>query len=173
MNRTTKILVFKHAVYVFFLLFCYILQTTPDLFVLAGVKPILVIPFAVVIAMQEGEFVGCIYGAVAGLLHDVNSSALFGYNALISAVCCTLIGLCVIYLVRYNLLGCLMFVSVTLFIQESIAFLFAYGMWGHEQVWKLYVFYTLPTILYSVLATIPIFAVLRWLFYRFAAWFSS
>lgn len=169
MNRTTKIVVLKHTVYVLLLLFCYVLQTTPDLFVIAGIKPVLVIPIAVVIAMQEGEFIGCIYGTAAGFLHDMNSSALFGYHALMTAVCCTMIGLFVIYLVQYNLLGCLLFVSATLLIQGSIAFLFTYGMWGHESVWKLYVFYTLPTTVYSVAATIPIFGGLRWIYLRFSA----
>lgn len=151
------------------MLWVYVLQTTPGLFVIRGVKPVLVVPFALAIAMHEGEFVGGIYGAAAGLLCDVSGGSLFGYNGFFLALFCIASGLLVIYLLRCNLLGCILFVLVTMLVRGSLEFLFAYGMWGYPDVWKIYLFYTLPTAGYTVAVSPLLFWMVRALYRRFFA----
>lgn len=169
MNSSKVLFALKHVVYSVLILILYALQTTPGLFVVGGVTPILVIPAALTIAMLEGEFVGGIYGALAGLLIDVNGVALFGYNGFIICASCVGAGLLVIYLLRCNLLGCLLFVSVTVLVRGSIEYLFAYGMWGHENIWKLYVTVVLPAAFYTVVATPLVYGLVRWIFRKFDA----
>ena len=48
--------------------FLYVLQCTPGFLEIMEVKPILLIPAAITLAMFEGEFIGGLYGAFAGLL---------------------------------------------------------------------------------------------------------
>ena len=86
MNRKKKaVIAAKYAAYAMILLVLYVLQTTPGLFVVYGAKPMLVVPAAIAIAMHEGELVGGLFGALAGLLCDMGSSMLFGFNGLFIA----------------------------------------------------------------------------------------
>lgn len=168
MNNAKTILALKYTVYAALLLFLYVAQVTPGLLVIGGVKPLLVVPVAMAIAMFEGEFVGGVYGAAAGLLIDTASVTLFGFNGFFICLFCIIAGLMVIYLLRCNLLGCMLFVAVTLLVRGSIEFLFAYGMWGYESVWKIYLLHTLPGVLYTLVITPLAFRLIRWFHRRFA-----
>lgn len=160
-------LIAKHVLYTLIILLLYTLQTTPGLFVIMGAKPMLVFPAAIAIAMLEGEFVGGIYGAFAGLLCDLSGSLLFGFNGLVLAVFCIAAGLLVIYLMHSNTGGAVLFVFVTMLVRGGIEYLFGYGMWGYENVWKVFSGHILPVILYTVAVTPLIFWLLRRLCRRF------
>ena len=157
MNNTKYLRFFKHTAYVLLLLVLYVLQTVPGLFVIYGTKPILVVPAAIAIAMLEGEFVGGVYGAVAGLLCDMGGFSLFGFNGFVITVCCVAAGLLIIYLLRCNLWNCLLLVLVTLLLRGSVEYVFSYGMWGYEGVWKIYVYRVLAVVAYSVAVTPAIY----------------
>ena len=53
--------ILKWSSYVLLIIIAYVLQTTTSLFVIFGVKPLLLVPLAVCIAMFEGEFAGAIF----------------------------------------------------------------------------------------------------------------
>lgn len=169
MNNTARLNILKHTIYVVLMMMLYVLQTVPGLFVIGGVKPILLVPAAISIAMMEGEFVGGIYGALAGLLCDTGGFLLFGFNGFVLTLCCVASGLLVIYLMRCNLLACLLFAFITLFIRGSIEYLFAYGMWNYENAWLIYRNRTLPVVAYSTVAVVPLFYLFRALSRRFAS----
>lgn len=181
MNRTKHILITKHALYSLILLFLYVIQTTPGVFSIFGSKPIWVIPFAVALSMFEGEFVGGIYGAVAGLLCDMSGFSLlgridniggysiFGFNGLVVCICCVAAGLLVIYLMRCNLFGCLIFVGALMLLRGSLDVLFSYQMWGYDSVWKVYVFQMIPCALYTTAVSPLMFWLVRRLYGRFDA----
>jgi hypothetical protein len=153
MNRARGVKIAKHLFYLSVLLLLYVVQTTPRLFAIGGIKPIWVIPAAVVIAMWEGEFVGGLYGALAGLLCDTGSYALFGFNGFLICAACIAVGLLTIYMVRGNLLGCLAFVLAITLVRGSVDFLFAFGIWaskpGYENVWRIFLFQAIPAALYT------------------------
>ena len=73
MNRRTKLMIAKYALYVLLMVILYVLQTDPNLFAIAGVKPVLVLPFAVCIAMFDSQLAGGLFGLLAGIL--LNSGA--------------------------------------------------------------------------------------------------
>ena len=50
MNKRAKIMVVKYVTYSLLMLVLYVLQSTPQLFSIAGIKPILVFPFAVAVS---------------------------------------------------------------------------------------------------------------------------
>jgi cell shape-determining protein MreD len=146
------------VLYCVIFLFFYILQTMPGFLTIRGVKPIWVIPAAIALAMFEGEFLGGVYGALAGLLCDMGGFLLFGFNGFFTCLYCVAVGLLVIYLMHNNLLGCMLVVLIFMILRGSLEFLFAYGMWGYENVWKLYVYQTLPVAVYStVISAVPYF----------------
>lgn len=176
MNNKKAIHIFKHIVYALLLLILYILQTTPRLFMIREVKPMWVIPAAIVIAMYEGEFVGGVYGAAAGILCDAGAvprqsggSVLFGFNGFLLCAFCVACGLLIIYLLRCNLLGCMLFVTVTMLARGSLEYLFAYGMWRHDGGWMIYLYYTLPTTIYTLVVTPLIFRLAGGIHRRFEA----
>lgn len=168
MNSTARKNIIKHLIYVFLLMFLYVLQSVPGLFVISGVKPIWVIPAAVAIAMSEGEFAGGIYGALAGLLCDTGGFLLFGFNGFIVTLCCVAAGLLVVYLMRCNLLTYLLFVFVTLMIRGSLEYFFAYGMWNYKNSTLIYTISTFPTVVYSTIVATPLFFPVRLIHRRFS-----
>ena len=79
MGRKRALIAGKHLIYCFGLIFCYVLQTTPGFLQIFGVKPFLVIPAVIAIAMQEGEFTGALYGALGGMLCDMGANTFYGF----------------------------------------------------------------------------------------------
>ena len=149
MNRIRLILAVKYTVYLTALLILYVLQTTPGLFAIYGIRPMLVVPAAMAIAMYEGEFVGGFYGAFAGLLCDIASNMLFGFNGLFIASFCIVAGLMVIYLMHRNVWNAMLYVFIAMLVRGSLEFFLVYGMWGYDYVWRIYLHHTLPLIAYT------------------------
>ena len=88
----------KFFVYAAIVFAAYIIQTTPGLFEFCGIKPILVLPACICIAVFEGEFSGGLFGFVFGLFCDSASETVFGFNALLFLVFCVFAGLATIYI---------------------------------------------------------------------------
>lgn len=80
-------------------------KPTPGFLSVFGIKPNLVIPAVVCIAMVEGEFVGGLLGALGGMLLDLGAFSVFGFYSIQLLVICVAIGLLVIYLMKNNLLS--------------------------------------------------------------------
>ncbi|WP_312643932.1 rod shape-determining protein MreD [Hydrogenoanaerobacterium sp.] len=160
---TTKkhIYFLKYFMMVMLLFVLYILQTTPGLFSIYGVKPILVVPAAVCIAMFEGELVGGVMGAVAGLLCDLASFTIFGFNGILVLAGCIAVGLLTIHLTQLKLTNALMLGFGALFLRGLIEYFFYFQMWGFEDGYRIFVFSTLPTVLYSTVAIIPFYYMTR------------
>lgn len=159
--------VLKHIIYSLCILVLYLMQTTPSLFKIFGNKPLFVIPYAVILAMYEGEFAGGIYGAVAGLLCDMSSRLLFGFNGFIISFLCIGTALLIIYYVHLSLKGAFLFVFLIMLIRGSLESLFAFGMWGYDNSWKLFFLNTLPVIFYSTALVPPYYFLIRKIYNRF------
>jgi len=166
-NRAHILAFQKHAIYVLLLLLLYVLQTTPRLFEIYGVKPMLVVPAAIAVAMHEGEFTGGIYGAFAGLLCDMGGFGLFGFNGAIFLISGVTAGLLIIYMMKCKATNCVLFVFVAMLIRGSIYYMFAFGIWNYEEAWRIYVFQTLPTVAYTAISAIPVYYIFRRINRRF------
>lgn len=156
MDNKNLIKIGKHIIYSVLLLFLYVLQTTPGLFSIYGIKPILTITAAIAIAMYEDEVVGGIYGMAAGLLCDTGGNSLFGFNAMLMMSFCALIALLTIHLFQNTMINMLFFSVIVYFIRGSLEFVFSLGIWGYENVSRYYIHKTLPVMVYS-LCLIPLF----------------
>ena len=88
MNKRAKIMVVKYVTYSLLMLVLYVLQSTPQLFSIAGIKPVLVFPFAVAVAMFDKQLAGGLFGLFAGILCDTSSNVLFGFQSILYLVIC-------------------------------------------------------------------------------------
>lgn len=169
MTKKTHIYVFKYASHVLLLFFLYVLQNTPSLFSIYGVKPNLVVPAAVCIAMFEGELVGGIMGTVAGLLCDLASFTIFGFNGILVLAGCVAVGLLTVYLTQLKLSNALMLGFLVLLLRGLLEYFFYFQMWGFDYGYRIFLFSTLPTVLYSTVAIVPLYYSVR----RMKAYFDS
>ncbi|MEG2295273.1 MAG: rod shape-determining protein MreD [Oscillospiraceae bacterium] len=142
--------IFKHACYFIIVIIVFLAQTTPRFLEVFGIKPFLLLPLVVSIAMFEGEFIGGIYGAVAGLLLDYSATTYFGFNAMLFMVGCVLVGLLIIHLMQRNGFNCMFFCASILLVRGILELFFRHIIWGNTGVGILFLGNTIPTIIYSV-----------------------
>lgn len=144
---------FRHVAYGTVFLLLYVLQNTPSLFSVCGIKPILLIPAAVVFAMYEGEFVGGVFGALAGMLCDLGGFFLFGFDAILTLIFAVASGLLIIYLLRRNLRNAFLLVFVSMLIRCCLTYFFMYHIWQYEDAASIFLDRTIWVILYSTILT--------------------
>lgn len=153
----TRYKVLKYLLYFLGGVFLCVLQNTPGLFVIAGVKPMLVAALAVAAAMFEGEFAGALCGAAGGLLCDIFSYYRFGFYALIFFLCCCAVGLLVQNYMRPVATNCFLFTFLTMLFAQSVAFFFTVLIRGYENPGLLFTAQVLPLCLYTAAAAVPAF----------------
>lgn len=169
MNNTKLIAALKYLSYALFLLLLFVLQTTPDFLTLMGIKPMLIMPAVVCIAMYEGEFVGGLFGALGGMLCDLASYTIFGFHAIFLLIICTGVGLAIIYLMKLNPLNAFLLCGGVMLVMGILEQFFYFSMWGYAGASTLIWAKMLPKIIYS-LPFIPLF---YWLFGRGRDFFAS
>ena len=158
----TKYKVAKYALYALLGYLFTVLQNTPNLFAIVGIKPALTAARVVSVAMMEGEFGGGLFAAGAGLLCDAFSYNKFGYNGLMFFLACVLIGLLVQSYMRPVLVNAALFSFLTVLFTESVSFFFRVFIRGYEGGGHLYLVRILPQCLYTAVWTVPIFLLVRW-----------
>lgn len=159
--------VLKFLVYALIVFAAYIIQTTPGLFEFYGVKPMLVLPACICIAVFEGEFSGGLFGFCFGLFCDSASETIFGFNALVFLVLCTLAGLSTIYVFRRSTMNVMLLCLGALFIRSGIEFFFTFVLYGYENLEPYFYTQIAPQIVFSALFSLPFCALFRWLNKKF------
>ena len=159
----------RFLVYGAIFVFLYVLQCTPGFLEIMEVKPILLIPAAITLAMFEGEFIGGLYGAFAGLLCGLSSTMIYGFDAILLLAMTVAGGLLVIYLMRRTLITAYLLVFVAMLMRCSLAYFFGYGIWGFENGLSIFWRSTVWVILYSTLLT-PLFF---WMWRRVCGFFGG
>lgn len=144
----------KWAVYGAAILLAVILQSLPRLFPsVGGARPILVIPVVVCIAMFEGPIGGAAAGIAGGILWDLFSDRLLGFNALLLLFICCACGLMAQLLIRNNLLSSLLMTAAALFSQGILDWFFNVLLLSKSEPLYTLLHLTLPNMLYSFLLT--------------------
>lgn len=81
--------VIRYMAYVLEFLVLFMVQETPGLLpAIFGVRPVLLLPAAVTVAMFEEEIPAMSFGILAGLFCDFGLSGMLGFHALLLAVLC-------------------------------------------------------------------------------------
>lgn len=153
----------KWFLFALLLLLFYALQTTPGFLQIAWSKPVWVVSLAVCVSMYEGVMGSAFFAMAAGLLWDISSDKLFGFNGLILLGCGLFISLLCIYYLHTKMLNSLLFCSVAMLLQGLLDYLFYYAIWGYPNAWMILVQHILPTVAYTVLVTPLLFLLVRFL----------
>lgn len=157
MIRKKRIWIFtKYFFYSLLLIVFYAMQTTDGAFSFFGIRPLWVIPLAVAIAMCENVLPAAVFGAVSGLLCDLGSQALFGFNGLVMLCGSTSIALLSLFLVKVNWKSALLLGGGLAAARALLEFFFFYLIWGYENIQLIFIHSVLPTFIYTVVLT-PLF----------------
>ncbi len=161
MNKRAKIMALKYTVYALILLMLYVLQTDPYFLNIAHIKPVLVLPFAICIAMFDSQLAGGLFGAFAGILCDTSSSVLFGFQSILYLIICTMVGLLVLHFMQPSVINSLIFVGSGLAVCLFLEYFFYYLMWGYENHSLVLLNHQLPVLVYTLVFTPLIFWMTR------------
>lgn len=121
------------------------------------ISPLLLIPAVVCIAMFEGETVGAVFGIIAGLLWDSQSGRVFGFNCFFLMIFGIVVGLLIQNLFRNTVVSALLFTLLTTIILELITWYFFYSIYGDNQIVFALLQVILPTAIYTLVLSIPIY----------------
>ena len=155
MTRLFRERLLKYGFYTLLVFFLYVLQTTPGLLAVSGVKPLLVLPACIAISLYEGAFTGGLFGFFFGFLCDTGSETLFGFSALFFLVFCTAVGLLSTYALRRSLLNGMLLCLTALFLLLGAEFFFSYVLYNYEGLSLFFYLGIAPQIVYSSLFSIP------------------
>lgn len=153
----------KYLSYFGIFLGLYLIQTMPTFLSLAGIKPCLLIPAAVAVAMHDGEFIGGIFGAVAGLFMDMQQISLFGFNSFILLINGVAVGLVVIYYMQNKRLNFLLLTAAIMMLTILITYFFGYSIWDYDKTWIILIEKRLPTMVYTLLVAPAFYYLFGWL----------
>ncbi len=157
----------KYLLYFVLLVLLYVLQATPGFLAVRGIKPFLVVPAVIAIAIYEGEFIGALYGALGGMLCDMGASTFYGFYTITLFLYCTGVGLVLIYLMKNNVqsavICCLGYVGI----MGLIEYIFYYLLYAYPGSWQVLLFFLLPRALFTGLMMPLFYLGERALFQRF------
>ncbi|MBR5942264.1 MAG: rod shape-determining protein MreD, partial [Clostridia bacterium] len=122
----------KWAIYSFLLLLMLVLQNTISL----HMKYIcLVLPAVVVISLNDDTDVGLVLGGIFGLLWDVTSGTIFGYNALMMLIFAFAAQIVASNLIRVKWITNLVTVAAFAAVYQVITYFFFFLVWGNGGAW--------------------------------------
>lgn len=156
----------KWAIFLIIATILSILQSTPGLFEFFGIRPILLLPFAISFSMFCNEKSAAFMGLFCGALWDCSSGRLFGYSSVILIFCGVAVSMICSYIANRNLLNAMVLIFCALLIYNFFDFLFRYVIWNFDYTWSILVFHMLPTIVYTVLISPILYLFYRWLYVK-------
>ncbi len=158
--REKRILIIKNiarwTLYYIFILFCFVIMTAGT-----SLKPILLVPAALCIAMKNGQTGAALTGAACGFLIDISCGRLFGYNAVILTIFSVLVSLLFNLYFREKFISILMITAAASFIQGWLDYKFYYEIWNYENVDRIFSSVTIPVWGYTVASTAVVYIVIK------------
>ncbi len=124
-------------------------------------QALLVVPTVVFIAMFTGPVGGAAAGIAGGLIWDLYSDRLLGFNAIVLLIACCACGLLLRLLIRNNLLSALLLAAGVLLFQGLMDWFFNYVLLGGTEPWYMLLHLTLPNILYSLALSPLLYGLVR------------
>ena len=132
-----------------------VLQTT--VLVGFGTKPLLLLALAVCVGITRGTLEGGAVGFASGLLFDILGSGTKGLNALLFMYIGILAGYYCTGFFKDRVTVALIFVAAASVAYAFMYYLVSFYIWGQVQVLSAFRSIMLPEIIYTVIATAPIF----------------
>ena len=160
--------IIKWICYTLLMLLCTVLQTTPGLFQLGTAKPLWLLPLALAVAEEEGEFAGAIFGAVCGLMWDYTAGRTVGMLAFELLILCFLLSAGMQLYFKTSASNFVLLATAVAALVLTLDWLFFYYMPGYSGAGERYLWFVLPT----VVLTIPVCFAVFWIVRRIHAEFQ-
>ena len=122
-------------------------------------KPILVLPMALAVSMNNNQYASVLTGALCGFLIDISCGKLFGYNAVLLSVFCILTSLLFELYLKHKFLNYMMITAAASYIQCFLDYKFYYEMWGYANVERIFSQITLRVWIYTVISSVFIYLI--------------
>ncbi len=167
MTKYLRRKILKFFVYALIVFAAYILQTTPGLFDFYGIKPILVLPACICIAVYEGEFAGGLFGFFFGIFCDSTSETVFGFNAFVFLVLCVCAGLATIYIFRRSTMNIMLLCLGAVFFRSALEYFFGFILYGYENLVPFFYTEVAPQVVLTSIFSLPFCLLFRWLHKKF------
>ena len=124
-------------------------------------KPVLLVPLAIGIAVNNNIYASAVTGALCGFLIDICCGKLFGYNAVILAFFCIAANLMFELYLRDRFINYMFVTATASYIQCWLDYKFYYQIWGYANVHRIFVRVTLRVWIYTVISSVLIYFVLK------------
>ncbi len=159
-SREKRILYIKTALR--WLLY-YVMIFSEFIFMTSGtlLKPIILIPTALYISINNNLFASAVTGAFCGFLIDVSCGKLFGYNAVILTVSCIMVSLLFEFYFRSKFVTFISISAVVSYIQCWLDYKFYYEIWNYDHLEIIFNDYTLKVWAYTVISSVFVFLLLK------------
>lgn len=129
--------------------------------------PLFIIPIAMCVAMFEEPFDSAVMGCASGLLLDTAQGTLIGLNGIILLWCCLSASLLFHFLMRRHIINIIVLNAAAVLAQGTIHYFFYYAIWEYDSAGKIFTREFLPVMIYTAIAVIPFFFLVRFLSGRF------
>lgn len=159
-TREKRILILKTVLrwtlYYVLIFFSFIFMTSGTM-----LKPILLIPIALCIAVNNDQVGSAVTGALCGFLIDISCGKLFGYNAVILAFFCIVISLLFELYLRNRFINLLIISAAVSFIHCWLDYKFYYEIWNYENVERIFAKVTIPVWIYTIISTVFVYLIIK------------
>ena len=139
------------SLYVFVL---YILQGIPGFLSVFGIKPVLLIPFCINLAMLEDEQYTIIVYVIAGMLFELSAGRVIGFYTIPIIIACTICSIVVKFFFKANYRNTIALSFISTFVILLIDFFFGYMLSGYKGLLSIFIKGVLLSSAYSVVFSI-------------------
>ena len=122
-------------------------------------KPILLVPVALCIAINNDVMISAYSGAFCGFLIDIACGRLFGYNAVLLTIFCAGVSLVYELYLRKKFFNYLWVSALTTFLQCWLDYKFYYEMWDYENSEHIFYNISMKVWLYTVISSVIIYII--------------
>lgn len=152
----------RYIAYTLEILILFILQQTPGLFPeIFGVRPLLVIPAVITIAMFEPELAAMGFGIFGGLFMDYGGGGSLGFYALVLALLCFVISIIFNTVLQVNIGTAIITALWTVAIIVSLSWLFQFFLKGYSMPGYAFLHHYVPKYCYTLILFPLIFLINR------------
>lgn len=158
--REKRILYFKTTLrwllYFLIIFVCFILMTSGSL-----LKPVLLVPVALCIAVNNDLMSAAYTGAFCGILTDIACGRLLGFNAVIFTVFCVATTLIFELYLRKKFINYFIITSIMTFLQCWLDYKFFYEIWGYADVERIFTNVTLKVWIYTIISSVVLYVIFK------------
>lgn len=148
----------RYFLYTVGIIVFYALERVPDslIYFFTGVRPVYLIPLALVITTLEEKRVGFIFSAIVGILLDLDFNYKLGFFTITLPIVSLFLNIVITKKEDRKFLPTIFFIFISVFCIFSLEFLLFCILKGHKEIFFELLNFYLPKLLYTSL-TIPLF----------------